>query len=473
MDHQFIEGKFKLLCQDEFKIDQNFLNQDFSKYKEFIRSLKLYSNLDAKEISAKEEEEILIEFFKEIVCIEMLIRENERSPSEEFSIRGAWLLATNEEQLLILQKILGTLYSLRNTITHSLFLPKNNRNFKKIFNKKIVKAVIVANKLHRLILLRHILNKGKIIRKKDLVNDLKEAKVKLRISTPKSLYANLIAKEIKTLTKSKSKGNEELILNLPDKSNCFYWGINSYGGFVIELHKTSGDEQFFYENNVAIIPEEEIWSDLISVIKREIMNIKTEGYSNLKIVSKTHHSVLFYIGYRLYKTDEINLMIDFDGDEFYASPLKDFVETDNYWQTKKFELLGTEDEAIVVLNVNGYVYPSIEEDLINLDINHLPKIELDYMCGKDKIKPNRLCFSNGDEIKKACRSLDLYLTLNEKTRNIQKIHLFTESRGIMMLLLGIHCILQKKDVVLYEYGLKRAEDQERHYYKVISCEYKR
>ncbi|MHA1221779.1 MAG: SAVED domain-containing protein [Candidatus Heimdallarchaeaceae archaeon] len=473
MKQKFIEEKFKLLFQGQLIEYNDYLNKDHNIFKEFFRSLKLYSIIDAEEISSKEEEDILIDFFKEIVSIEMLIRGKEYSPRDEFSVRCCWLLGKNEKQLEILQNILGTLYSLRNSISHTLFLPKNNKNFDKLFNKDIVEAIIIANKLHRLILLRHLLPKGGLIKKRDLICEFKKLKIKRRISAPESFYSDIITKEIEQITGIESVKDEDIISGLPEKTNCFYWGINTYGGFVIEPHKITGDEHLFYEDGVAIIPEEKIWRDLTFKIKKEIKHIKKEGYKNLKIVSKTHHSVLFFLGYMFYKAYRINLTIDFDGKEFFAYPLKDSLQPKEFWKIKNFELNGTENEAILILNVSSYVCQSIEEDLNELGIDQLPKIELEYMCGEDKIKPNSFCFSKGDEIKKACRALDLFLAHNEKTRNLQKIHLFSEARGVMMLLLGMHFRLQKKDIVLYEHGLRKAEDQERHYYRVFACEYKR
>lgn len=223
---------------------------------------------------------------------------------------------------------------------------------------------------------------------------------------------------------------------------------------------------------VSIIPEFEIWLDLVKNIKVQIGKFLENNLRNVKIISKTHHSVLFYIGYRLYKSSKIEVSIDFDGKLTNAKPINDRVCFDDYWKIEKSNVKNDDTEIILILNVTDFITTKVERNLPSLNLNTLPKIILNCHCDDLRTGPNRLCFSDADQIKTIVRALDLYLTQNENLRWVEQIHLFSESRGVMMMLLGMHLRLQKKEIFLYEFGKRSSLDEKKQYYKVVECKYK-
>lgn len=465
--------KLELISEEKWQLENNAVDVYLTERKEFTRSLELFDQIDKSKLASRDEINKLIQLFIEIVSIEMLLRNNYGRAKGEFSTRGAWLLATCEEQLDTIQNHLGTLYTLRNFITHSLFLPVKSENFTRYFDASIDKALLNANSYHRLVLLRFIDKKRTILDKEILIKILLDAKLKWRLDIPESRYELLISKLLTETTKIKSKKRKEFSLNLPEEDDCFVWGINSYGGFVKPTHKITGIETQFYNDNVAIIPDIEIWNNFIKEVRNTIREIYLKDYKSVKVISKTHHSILFFLGYKFYKTDEVEISMDFEGDTIFIKPLKENIEFEDYWTLLVNHVKETDQEIIIILNVSGYVDKFLDNDIKRLGISKMPRLVLDYKCGKSKIKPNSLCFENGEEIKHACRSLDLFLAHNKDLRSIKRIHLFSESRGVMMFLLGIHMRLQKKDVILYELGYTEDDVIERHYYKVLECGYKK
>ncbi|MHA1401548.1 MAG: SAVED domain-containing protein [Candidatus Heimdallarchaeaceae archaeon] len=464
-----IQRKIKFLINENYSLNNNELDNLRKNNKEFMRSLEVMEKVDEIYLSKLGEIEKLVLFFKEIVGIEILIRYNEKSPRHEFSLRMAWLLGTTEKQLEAIQEQLGTLYAIRSYIVHSLELPKNDKNFKRYFDSDISKAIIIANKYHRLALLRYFERRNKIISKKTVVKNLKKIELKLYLNIPKSYYKIKISKEIEKLTGIKSR-DDELRISLPNENQCFYWGINTYGGLVLPTHKITGNEELFYNGGTPIIPEISVWKNLISNIKKQIKSLQEKQFKKIRLISKTHHSVLFYVGYRLYRTNDYIVTIDFDGENTTIRPFTDKSEFNAFWRIEQSKLKKKARELVLILNVTSWITEKVEENLTRLNLNKLPKLILCCKCGKTKTDPpNSLCFTSSEQIKQTCRALDIYLTQNEKLRSIEKIHLFSESRGVMMLLLGVHLGLQKKEVILYEYGKREPLNEERKYYKVIEC----
>ncbi|MBA7576707.1 hypothetical protein ES708_18548 [subsurface metagenome] len=464
--------KIESLISNKCPFDENSLKTLEKNNREFLRSLEVMEILEKNSVSESHRIEKMIRLFKEVVGIELLIRYNEKSANEEFSTRMSWLLATTEQQLVHIQKLLGTIYSLRSYIVHSLEIPKNNDNFDDFFNSDLDRAILIANQFHRLALLRLFVKKNNILKKRILVDKLRDAKLKLFLDIPESFYQERISDEIEKITGFKSKVDDRLKITLPEEDEIFYWGINTYGGFILPTHTTTGNEKFFYENMVNIIPEFEIWLDLIKDIKVQIRKFLEDNLRNVKIISKTHHSVLFYIGYRLYKSSNIEVSIDFEGKLTAMKPINDRVCFDDYWEIEKSNVKNDDSEIILVLNVTDFITTKVERNLHSLNLSKLSKIILNCYCDDLRTGPNCLCFSDADKIKAVVRALDLYLTQNENLRSVEQIHLFSESRGVMMMLLGMHLRLQKKEVILYEYERRSSLDEKKQYYKVIECKYK-
>jgi len=247
--------KLELLSEEKWDLTSKTVKSYAKGRKEFTRSLELFKQVDCSYLQTANEIDKLIQLFIEIVSIEMLVRDNYGRPKEDFSIRGAWLLATSEEQLDVIQTHLGTLYNLRNFITHSLFLPSKDRNFKRYFKTNIDKALLAANSYHRVVLLRLIDKKKGILDKKTLIKKLLGVRLKLNLDITESFYEDLISRILTEVTEKKSMKRKEFRIYLPKEVVSFYWAINSYGGIVKPVHIITGQETLFYENNVAIIPE--------------------------------------------------------------------------------------------------------------------------------------------------------------------------------------------------------------------------
>lgn len=222
-----IIAKIESLISNKCPFDENSLKTLKKNNREFLRSLEVMEILEKNSVSESHRIEKMIQLFKEVVGIELLIRYNEKSANEEFSTRMSWLLATTEQQLVHIQKLLGTIYSLRSFIVHSLEIPKKNDNFDDFFNSDLDNAILVANQFHRLALLRLFVKKNKILEKRILVDKLRDAKLILYLDIPNSFYQKVIAEEIENITDLKSKLEDKLKINLPEEIELFYWGINT------------------------------------------------------------------------------------------------------------------------------------------------------------------------------------------------------------------------------------------------------
>ena len=131
------------------KEDWPFHNDDIleEKYIDFFQSLNLLS--DSTFFKESLDFDNKISFFKDIVGIEMLIRDCRwyNPVKEEFSIRAARLLGSGFIQRFRLQNYFGALYDIRSSIVHQ-FEIRNIRstNYKRYLKKDFNHALLILNK---------------------------------------------------------------------------------------------------------------------------------------------------------------------------------------------------------------------------------------------------------------------------------------------------------------------------------------
>ena len=459
----------------EEEIEKFFRN---SSHDEFRRSLELLASEECmdKHIANTKLSRIdhMILLFKEIVGIEMLVGGKRSIPNREaFSLHSAWLLATNKDQLTEIQKYLGYLYEVRNFIVHALSL-KDCRVFKTYFMENLQKVLKTANKYHRLILLRLIVKKQGIIPKKSLIKQLEQLRTHHSWDLPLPRYYEDITNEMKQITGIPSSPLKEakslLSLPPPEEYGCYRLGINSYGGLSELTHNEVGDYENFYHSGERIIPEESVWEELRGTINREIRKIREKQYSYVRIVPKAHLSILFYLGYRFYSRRIITLLTDFNGKEIELTPLKGFVDPNGHWSVRTNGLKLNNGKVVVILNVTRPLKAKVDTDRSFLELQEIPQIVFNCRCSNSKIIPNSQCISSENQIKQACRALELYFTQLQETHLLNKVHIFVRAPSAMMILLGMHFRLAGLNVVLYEYGKRSVDDDSKHFYKVLECE---
>ncbi len=449
--------------------------------KDFSRSLLLLTDLEEINLSAFNEIEKLVILFKEIVGLELLVRFNERgSIHNQFSNRITLLLATRIEQLEIIRNHLEALYILRNDIAHTFSL-KKREEFEIYFSNDIDEAIHYANAYHRMLLLRMFFREKEVIDKNIFsiklkkYDNLSSIKIGKKLEVPPPEYSFLISKELYSITGVKSiTSKEAFIFKLPEESEKFFLGLNSHGGLISPVHETINKSFFFYEDKEyftgesRIIPSVEIWNDFITEIRKKLKEIYILTPASLKIVSKTHKSVLFFVGYYFSKTKMIKLISDIDGKEMELVPSKDDVIFEKYWDVSNNNLKNPASEVVLILNTTGYINQIVEMELERLNLQGIPKIVCNLKLNNSNLSPTDQNLYNSNYIKKACRSLELFLNNSVHTRSLRRIHLFIKTRGVFAIMLGMHLGTLGYKVLHYEFGRENRQQEDEHYYHVFS-----
>ncbi len=476
-----IRNKISLLKIEQSMFSDSDIKNILQTRKEFSRSLFLLSNQDETCIDSMNEIEKLILLFKEIVGLELLVRFNEREGIKKvFSRRISLLLSTRKEQLEMIRNHLDVLYTLRNEVAHTLSINKSEE-FDLYYGNDIVEAIHYANSYHKLALLRMFFTEKKIIDKTSLVLKLKEFDKLSKTDTDKKLdvplpqYNSILSKELYRLTGIESSSSRQAFsFKLPEEREKYYLGLNSHGGLITPVHYSLEYFEFFYEDKEnftaesRIVPSTKVWNEFISLIKVKLKEIQILEPKRLRIVSKTHKSVLFFIGYYFSKTKNIIVISDIDGKEIDLKPSTINVDFDQYWDIKIQNFNNNNSEAVVILNITGHIDQIVQNEYEKLNILELPKIICKIKFEESDLSPRNKKLYDTEFIHRACRALELHLNNNIQTKSLRKIHLFIKSRGIITILLGMHLGLLRYEVVHYEFGRENAHQDKEEYYRVFS-----
>ncbi len=476
-----IRNKISLLNIEQSIFSDGDINNILETRKEFSRSLFLLSNLEETNIDSMNEIEKLILLFKEIVGLELLVRFNVREKIRRiFSRRISLLLSTRKEQLEMIRNQLDVLYILRSDVAHTLSINKSEE-FSFYYGNDIVKAIHFANSYHKLALVRMFFTEKKIIDKTSLVLKLNEFDKLSKTDTDKKLdvplpqYNSILSKELYRLTGIESSSSRQAFsFKLPEEREKYYLGLNSHGGLITPVHSSLDNFEYFYgdkENFTAesrIVPSTKVWNEFISLIKVKLKEIQILEPKRLRIVSKTHKSVLFFIGYYFSKTKNTIVISDIDGKEIDLKPYTINVDSEQYWDIKNQNLKRTDSEAVLILNITGHIDQIVQNEHEKLNILDLPKIICKIKLEDSVLSPTNQKLYSSEFIHRACRALELYLNNNIQTRSLRKIHLFVKSRGIFTILLGMHMRLLNYEVVHYEFGREDIHQDKEEYYRVFS-----
>lgn len=481
ISEKIIREKISLLNIEHTKFSSNDIKHIIENREEFSRSLFLLSNLDETDVYSLNEIDKLIVLFKEVVGLELLIRFHEKGfIRDQFTNRITLLLATRNEQLEIIRNHLDVLYRVRNEVAHTLSINKGEE-FEIYFKNKIEEAISFANSYHKLLLLRLFYTETEVIDKTSLNLKLKKfGKISVinenkPLDVPLPEYHLILCKELSSLTGIESSYSKQAFrLKLPDEKKKYYLGLNSHGGLITQVHESVDMYECFYEDkenfsgDSRIIPSTEVWEDFTILIKEKLKNIMIKEPEKLKIISKTHKSVLFFTGYYFSKAKKTVITSDIDGKELDLEPLKNNVDFEQYWTIKVQNLNNTDSEAVLILNITGYIDQIVIKEYERLRISNLPKIICNMKFDNFDLSPTNQELYNIEFIHKACKALELYLNNSTKTRSLRKIHLFVKTRGIITLLLGMHFGSLGYTVVHYEYGRNNTKQENEKYYRVFS-----
>jgi len=80
--------KYRILTNEEFPFEKDKIDSIIKERIEFSRSLELFKKIKKQELNRLPEVDKLIQFFIEIVSIEMLLRDGYGKAGDEFSKRG-------------------------------------------------------------------------------------------------------------------------------------------------------------------------------------------------------------------------------------------------------------------------------------------------------------------------------------------------------------------------------------------------
>ncbi|MCG3254607.1 MAG: SAVED domain-containing protein, partial [Candidatus Heimdallarchaeota archaeon] len=383
---RIIRDKISLLNIEQSAFTEKDIKHIRNSRKEFSRSLFLLSNLEEINLNSLNEIDKLIVLFKEIVGAELLVRFNEKgSIRDQFTKRIAILLATRKEQLEIIRNHLDVLYRLRNEIAHTLSISKGEE-FEIYFKNDLETAIYYANSYHKSLLIRLFFKETEVIDKTTLLLKLKKFDRSTSISkidkldVPLPEYNLILSKELSEITGIESSYSKQAFsFKLPEEKKKYYLGLNSHGGLITPVHFSVDKFEHFYEDTKTftgdsrIIPSTDVWNDFISSIKNKINEIKVLEPERLRIVSKTHKSVLFFAGYHLSKTKKIIVVSDIDGKEIDLKPLKTNVDFKQYWNIQTKDLNNKDTEAVLILNITGHIDQIVQNDFMRLNISNLPR----------------------------------------------------------------------------------------------------
>jgi len=475
-----------------FKNSWPYINELFLKrnYPVYFESYKLLS--DFSELDNKSNFNNKIAFFKEIVGIEMLIRDDNNfriQIKDDFSIRASRLLGKSFLQRSRLQNYLGTLYDVRSSIVHQ-FKSENirNVNYKKYFDNNFLKSLIILRKLHSLILLRMIISDNKLMSKKQVVEELgknlimevdikssdraktryiikKRIEQSKALSLPESKYMKLIEDHIEQITgfKSDKKFDEEIAKKLFN-NNYFVLAISSYGGVTESVNGILDCTDLFYHNYIIETPsDDETLKKLKTRIDEKLRQILLLPVNEIILFLKSHLSILVYFGYYFNKQNKMGKYNKTLTSFFTNQKKKDIEEF--YFELNykaKEDICSLPDiknqptEAILSIriskdyNING----SIKE----LSIQNLPVLE--YIYNESELLEGKYIEHSG-KVKE-------YLTwIKNDLKNrshLKKIHLITRLPDIMMIFLGIIFSELNLEVSVYE----KSEQSEK-MIKILDC----
>jgi len=492
--NEFYKEKFeKIFCKDwSIKFNENLYNEN----PEFFDSLEVLS-FEEDLLWERRKIEKMLAFFKDMVGIEMLLRETYK---EEFigdivSRRYAHLLGEGIYQRYRIQNHLGTLYSVRNSIFHQLNinLIKKSEDFKRFFNEDFDSALKTLNLYHKLLLLRLITHQNDIISKKNIITEMSkfdkdyseeinssidyrrkikqltllDIRLNKNLQLPDSQYKDEIDQEIINITKIEPEKYFEDYLNKKSKINCYFLGINTYGGLTEITHSQIGNPDLFYKENSRIIPNLDVWKNLSANIDNELKFIFENEFSEVILFLKAHHSLLLYFGYQLYNCKQVyknsNLTFQCYIVNQFKNQIEEFPLDFNYQKHRilcsvKTNISKESEKVLVTINIRHDLFDEYLVQLKSLNLHKLPRITYSYI-----FKNSERLITYTNNFKQFCKEIEIDLN---KRKEIKTIHLIVKIPEVMMILLGEIFSKLKIKVILYEFGSKNINDNP-NYHQVI------
>jgi len=466
MEYTDFLRKINVIIPDNWQFSEEQTMLLLKKRKEFVRSLKAL--LDPSILSNEKLSEIdkYFLFIREIAAIETLITDKFRKSWDEFSIHPALLLAKSNEQRNKVQYDLGSLHKIRNCIVHSLNLPKNNKGFKRIFSSNIDRCLEIAIVYHKLILLRFIIEDKGILPYRKTLRQLRDIRRTLELDIPESMYKDKITDEVDNLTGMVSPSKP---FQLPPKEDNYFLGINTYGGLSTITHDVLDGLESFYKHDEHIIPERESWDEICIQIDLKKKSLLSKRYRNITLISKTHLSILFYLGYKFQDLDDFSLKTSFGGQQAEIHINESRIDLPKFWKIENNTICPDDREAIVIINVTHHLNSEIDDDKPQLNLENLPQVTFNFYDSNTGIPVGRKCIISVKQISEACRAIELFLGDKQRFNSLRKVHLFVRAPTFMVILLGMHFCRNKFKTVLYEYGKRSSDDENDHYYRVIEC----
>ena len=240
---------------------------------------------------------IIYKFLADVIIIDSLIVGSRLDLKEKFSNTGALLLGKSRNLRKKIQGDLGTDYSIISVLVNNFSLPKYDEDFKRFFNNNLENAFNKLELYLKLILLR-------LIKKNYELVDLQKLIVSNQFNLNECLYDQYIISELEKTFPLDIKINDEIDLDLIlGKSNSLVLGVDTLGGFTEKTdHNLLEQEDFyknFYKDEKTFIHSNTIWNEIIDEVKIKISSINQQYLEKITILTKTHLSIVFIIGFHL------------------------------------------------------------------------------------------------------------------------------------------------------------------------------
>ena len=307
----------------------------------------------------------IYQFLTYFFIIDSLMTKDDKSTGDKFSSRSSILLGNNRIQRKIVQNHLGTAYGVRCQLVHSFQLP-NSADFKKFFSNDIKKAKKLTQVYLRLILIRLIDEDFNLIDLNNHIgsNNFNDVKI--------PLYKDYIKQEIdEIILQNVININKEDLDSITDDKGVIVYGLNTIGGLTEKVNIIFEEFESFYINGVRIIPENEIWDKVLEKLKDSISNLNKLTPNKLKIISKSHLSFIFCLGFYLKLKRE---MIQFEFNNQYIN-LEEKRETNNDLVNIEVLDLASKDDLFFCLSFSDDLF-LVANHIINQNYNTVSKLYL-------------------------------------------------------------------------------------------------
>lgn len=442
------------LLPDSNESVKNLVLKNVVKNQEYKIALMVYnSNFDI----SPQKLNIIYKFLTDVIIIDSLIVKSRQSLKDNFSNTGALLLGKSRYLRKKIQGDLGTVYSIRNGLVHNFSLPKYDEDFNRFFNNNLENALKKLELYSKLILLR-------LIKKNYELVDLQKLVENSQFNLNECLYDQYIISELEKIFPLDLEINDEIDLDLIlGKSNSLVLGVDTLGGFTEKINYNLLEQENYYENfykdEKRFIPSNTVWNEVMEEVQTKVSSINQQYLEKITILTKTHLSIVFIIGFHL---DFNWKFIYFEFNDELTQLLREYpIRVEDVLEDPIFTFKKDSNRCFFGLSFKGDIIDIFEN---KISINTEKDSKLIFKPKMKTLNSMNQVFSALDMIKKNLRMI-------KKNRNITELHVIIRIPTSLAFLFG-NSIKKFKfnKIVLYERGKIDIDQEDIKYYPVLTLQ---